>query len=110
MRKDRLEQWDKGQVDKNKAIFSVVDDVHQLLGKQARINGVQHRTVSGDSVVQLEMTVVIPGQGSNALTVLNVEFFKQIGYFTSSGSSVFHCVAMNITFTATTHDFRVRVG
>ena len=55
------------------AILGVVDDVGDLVGEQARIDGVTDRADAGDAVVQLEMAVVVPGERRDALALADAE-------------------------------------
>jgi hypothetical protein len=51
----------------------VVDDVDELLGEEARVDGVAYGADAGDSVVQLEMPVSVPGKGRHAVAGLDAK-------------------------------------
>ena len=110
MWKDRFKQWYEGQVDKNVAVFGMIDDVHQLFGEQARVNGVQYRTKTRNTVIQLKVAIVVPCQCGYTVAVLNIKASQQVSHFTGTAGSVFHGVTVNITFTATAYNFSIRVG
>ena len=56
-----LNQRQKGEVEKQQPVFGVVDDVNELLRKQAWIDGVAHCPDARYAIIQLEMTVRVPG-------------------------------------------------
>ncbi len=50
----------KGQIGKDKLIFGMVDDIDQLLGKQARIERVIDATNAGNAIPSFNMAVRVP--------------------------------------------------
>ena len=67
----RLQQRQEGQIGEHRPVFGVIDDPGDLLGKQARIDGVIDRADARDPVPALEMTVRVPGQGRHAIAELD---------------------------------------
>src|SRR6202011_4341987 len=66
-------------IEKDHAILSVVDDVRQLIRRQAEVEGVEHRAETGDCEVQLEMTVTIPAERPDAIAGLDAEPRQCVG-------------------------------
>ncbi len=54
------------QVEKDVAVLRVVDDEHQLLRKEPRIDRVDHGAHAGDAVVELEVAEAVPGERPGA--------------------------------------------
>ena len=63
-----LDERRKGEVEEYVLIVGVTGNVDELLREQARVNGVHHRTHSGDAVVKLEVAIGVPGERADALT------------------------------------------
>ena len=62
-----FEQRDEHGVNKQALIFGVIDDVANLFCEKTRINRMTNISGTRDSVVELEVAVVIPRQRSNAI-------------------------------------------
>jgi hypothetical protein len=75
----RLDQGHEAQVEKQPLILGVVDDVLDLLGEQARIDGMQHRAHTRNAVVQLHVTIAIPGQGGDTIPCSDTPRSQGIG-------------------------------
>ena len=68
---DRLEQRHEGEVGHHDPVLGVIDDPGDLLGKQARIDGVVDRADAGDAVPGLEMAVAVPGERRDPVAELD---------------------------------------
>ena len=79
MRRELLDQRHENRIEEDVAIFGMVDDVLDLLRKQARIDGVQDAAAAGHAVVQLEMAIAVPGQRGDALAMTDAQRFKRVG-------------------------------
>ena len=62
LRSDRAHDRQERQIEADDSIFRVVDDPGDLIGRQPRIDGVQHASTAANPVVQLEMSIAVPGQ------------------------------------------------
>ena len=62
LRSDRAHDRQERQIEADDSIFCVVDDPSDLLGRQPRIDSVQHAGTATNPVVQLEMAIAVPGQ------------------------------------------------
>ncbi len=61
----RLQQRSEGLVDEDHPVFGVVDDPADLVGVQARIEGVADRPDPHDPVPDLQVPPAVPGQGGH---------------------------------------------
>ena len=66
-RRQLLRQRQEIRVEENVAVLGVVDDVDQLLREQARVDGMADVAAAGGTVVGLQMAVIVPGQGTDAV-------------------------------------------
>src|SRR5215472_3228713 len=64
LRRQALDQRNKGRVDKEEAVGGMVDDVDDLVIKQPRVDRVTNRTDARDAVIQLQVAEGIPGEGA----------------------------------------------
>ena len=55
-----LDERHKHRVEKQYAIFSVVDDVDEMLGKQPRVDRMQYIARARDTVIELQVPVIVP--------------------------------------------------
>ncbi len=60
-------------VDEDDAVLGVVDDVGELLGEQADVERVQHRTDARHRHVQLEVALVVPRERANAIALSHAQ-------------------------------------
>jgi hypothetical protein len=87
-RQDRGDGADEHRVDEQDLVVGVVDDEDELVLEQARVDGVAHHPGPGDAVVQLEVAVVVPGQGADAVTHGQAAAFKGVGELPSPGEGL----------------------
>ena len=65
---DRLQDAEQGLVDDDRPVLSVVDDVGELIGMQARVEGVDDRAHCRDTEVHREVLGLVPEQGRDAVS------------------------------------------
>ena len=70
---DARQQRNERGVDDDAAVLGVVDDVGQLLGREPDVQRVQHRSHAGDGEIRLEVALVVPAEGADAVTRLDAE-------------------------------------
>ncbi|MHC2407966.1 hypothetical protein ACVJGC_000557 [Bradyrhizobium diazoefficiens] len=109
LRRDRLDDRQRGAVDEQQAVFGVVDDVDELLGKQPRIDGVQHIAHARRGVEHLEMAVGIPGQRADAVALLHAETLQGQRHALDAWESVRIGVAMDVALDLARDDLRLAV-
>ena len=64
---DLFDQRQEHRIAHQNAVFSVIDDVDELLGEKARVDGVNNGAHTRDAIVGLKMPMVVPGQRRNAV-------------------------------------------
>jgi hypothetical protein len=70
LRSDRAHDRQERQIEADDSIFRIVDDPGDLIGRQPRIDGVQHASTAANPVVQLEMSIAVPGQSRHPLAAV----------------------------------------
>jgi hypothetical protein len=73
VRHQGLDQAGEVHVEEDDAVVGVVGDVGNLLGEQARIDGVADRGHARDGEIDLEMAMGVPGQRADAVLGLDTE-------------------------------------
>ena len=69
----RSQFFDQGRerkIEQQVAVFRMIGDIRDLLGKQARIDGVHDRTHAGNAVEGFQMTKAVPGQCGDPVALL----------------------------------------
>ena len=66
--RELLQQWNECQIEQHHLVLRVIDDPDDLLGKQARIDGMIDRANSHDPVPRFEMAPGVPGERRDAIT------------------------------------------
>ena len=66
-----FQQRNECQIGQHQAIPGVICDPGDLIGKQPRIDGVDHRAHAGHRVVELEVAIAVPGKRSDAIAQLH---------------------------------------
>ena len=64
---------------KSDLILGMVGDVGDMLGRQPRVDGVQHRADAGDAEIELEMAVGVPGDGADPVAELDAQPLQRLG-------------------------------
>ena len=70
---DRLHQRQEGHVEGQCPVFGMVDDPHQLLGRQTRVQGVDDPPAARNAEIQLDVSVTVPGQGGEPVAELQTQ-------------------------------------
>ena len=104
-----LDQRQKGEVEEQQPVLGVVDDEHQLLGKQPRVDGVAHRPDAGHAVVQLKMPVGVPGQGTHPVAVFDAELQQRLGQLLAAAVGRSVGVAVDAALGQARHNFGIAV-
>ncbi len=72
-------RWQESSINKQNLIHGVVDNVDQLFGVQARVDGVADITAPRDTEVNLEMAYVIPRNRRAPVTLFQPELAERGG-------------------------------
>jgi hypothetical protein len=70
----------EAQVEEQDLVFRVVGDPHDLVGVQARVQRVQHGPGARRGVVQLHVTVAVPGQRGHAVAEADAALGQRVGH------------------------------
>jgi len=97
------------QVGKQHAIVCVFNDVANLILKQTRVDGVAHQARARYAVIQLQVTIAVPGQGSDAVAMLQTHFFQRIGQLLAALGQIGIGVPVNVAFNGLRDDLSVCV-
>src|SRR6267143_2397945 len=65
-------------VDEDHLVVGVVDHELEMLGEEARIQGMEHGAGAGNSEVELEVAVVVPGQGADPIPGGDAQLRKRV--------------------------------
>src|SRR5206468_181452 len=68
--RERLERRYERVVHEDQLVLGVVDDVGELLLEQAYVERVQHRADARDRKVELKVTLAVPGEGADPISLL----------------------------------------
>ena len=101
-------QRQEGQVHEDELVLGVVDDVNELFCRQARIHGVTDGTHAGGGVVDLQVAVGIPGNGTNPVFLGRPELLQGIGQLTGTLGQFRVGIPVNRAFGGTGYNFLVR--
>ena len=80
MRCELFHQRREGHVEEQHPVLGMVGDVFDLLGKQARVDGVQHRAAARDAEVQRQVAPAVPGQRAHAFARLHAQRLQGVGH------------------------------
>jgi hypothetical protein len=93
-----LDKRNEARVYKEEAVRRMVDNVHDLVIEQPRVDGVTDGAYTRDAVIQLEMPEGIPGEGAYSVTGLDPEPQQRAGEPLGSALGLSVGVAMDRSF------------
>ena len=99
----------KRHVEEQHAAFRVVQDVVDLLGKEPRIDRVQHSSDAGDSEIEFEMPVRVPGEGGDAVARADAHAQQSVGKPCRAGADLGPVRAHDRPLAGTAYDLDVGV-
>ncbi len=73
LRRQLLHQRREAQVEEDDLVLGMVDDVAELIGEEARVDGVADGADAGDAEIELVMAVAVPGEGPDAIADADAE-------------------------------------
>ena len=86
-------------------VLGVVDDPGDLVGVQARVDGVQHAARARDAVEELQVAVAIPGQRGHPLGECQLIGVERVGHAARAPCDVDPSAAVDIALNAARDDF-----
>ena len=78
---DLFQQRHEGEIDDHHAVFGMIDDPHDLLGEQPRIDRVVDRADADDAVPGFQMPCGVPGQRRHPVAELDAVFRQPLRHF-----------------------------
>ena len=106
---NRLQNGHKGQIRENHFIFSVIDNIDQLLGKQARVQRVIHAANAGNAIPSLNMAVGVPRQSGDDILLAHAEALQRLAQLAGAQMQLRISFAMDIAFNKAWYDFALTV-
>ena len=93
-----LDQRHESQIRQHVLVVRMVDDVRNLLGEQARVDGMAHRTDPGYRVVGFEVTEAVPGQGAYAVGDAHAQRLQRVRELARAAMGLSIVVAVEAAF------------
>jgi hypothetical protein len=87
----------------------VVGDIGDLLGKQARVDGVADGADAGDGEVELEVAVAVPGERRHPVARLDAEANQGIGQAADALARLGIAVAVQAAFHGLRHHLDIGI-
>jgi len=75
---DLFDQGQEVEIEHQGFVFSVIDDVDQLIRKEARIERVDHAAHAGNAVPSLQVAVGVPSHGPHEIMLFQAEPFQRL--------------------------------
>ena len=79
LRSDRFHQRQEAQVEAEDLVLGVVHDPDQLVGRQTRVERVDHAPTAAHAVVELEVAVAVPSERRDARALRKAECIEGVG-------------------------------
>ena len=73
----------KVDVEEHQPVFGMIGDIGDLVGEQARIDGVIDRADAGDAVPGLQVPPGVPGERRDAVAELHALLLKPLRHFSA---------------------------
>ena len=102
-----LDQRPKIGVEEHVAVFSMIDDVDDLLGEQSRVDGMAHKARARRAVIRLHMAVVVPGQRGDAIALRESPALHGVGQLAGTSETLAIRVAVARVVPGNRDDFLV---
>ncbi len=109
MRRHAFHQRQEGGIEEHVLVFGVVDDVGDLLGEQARVDGMAYRSRARYAVVDLQVTIAIPGQRADTVARLHAQRGDGLGQLARAQLAVAVGITVQIAFGPSRDDFRAAI-
>ena len=80
-----VQDRDQRLVDEDQLVVGVLDYEFEVFWEEAQVEGVEHRAHAGDRVVELQVPVVVPAEGGDAVAVLDPQSLERAGQAVDPG-------------------------
>ena len=104
-----LHQGQECEIEEQRRVLGVVGDVGDLLGEEARVDGVADGADAGDGIVELEVAVAVPGQGRHPVARLDAEADEGVGELADPLPRLGIAVAMQAALDRLRYDLHVGI-
>ena len=78
-RSDRFHQREEAHVEAEDLVLGVVHDPDQLVGRQTRVERVDHAPTAAHAVVELEVAIAVPSERRDARALRKTECIEGVG-------------------------------
>ena len=109
MWRDLLDDRQERQIEEQAAVFGVIGDPRDLLGRKPRVDRVQDSALAGDGVIELHVAVAVPRESGNAIRHADAQRVQRIGELLGAYVKLAIRVAMNVALHPPRHDLNVAV-
>ena len=75
---DFLEQRHEHRINEYPSIFGMIDNIYELVRKQARIDGVANIPGPADSIINFQVPVVVPRERRHPIAVIQTQFIERV--------------------------------
>ena len=100
-------QGDKSQIHKDVFVLRMVYNVGNLLGEQAGIYGVANGAHSGNPVINFHVTVSVPGEGGDTITLFDVQLGECLRQLARANGAILLSIPMNRPFNGSRNNFLI---
>ena len=90
-----LDDRQQVEIDEDHLILGMVGDVGHMVGRQTRIDGVQHGAQAGDAEIELEMAMGVPSKGADAIAELDAQTLQRLGDLLGALGGILVAVAVD---------------
>src|SRR5215469_14008011 len=107
LRRNALDEWNEGRVEKKQAIGRMANNVQDLIIEQPRVDCVADSTNARGPIIQLEMAKGIPGQGAYPVAGLDPKSQQRAGQPLRPALSLGIGIAVDRSFEGLRYDLGV---
>src|SRR3954471_24247985 len=104
-----LGERDKARIEEQCFILGMIYDIRELVSEQTRIDGVAYCTNTGDRVIGLEVSMIVPGKRGNPIAKADAEPEKGSGQLLSARISLRIGISVESTLSRARHNLGVAV-
>ena len=99
-----FQNWHQVTIYEDHRIFRVIDDIHQLFREQANVQCVQDSAKTGYREIQLQVTIGVPPEGGDTVSLLHASAIQCIGKLQGAFPPLLEGIAMQSAIRLR-HDF-----
>ena len=96
-------------IDKDRLVLGMVGDVGDVVGRQPRVDRMEHRAQTGNAEIELEMAMGVPGERAHPVAELDAQLLQRFGELPGAPGGVLVAVAVDRPFDGPRHDLNVGI-